>query len=754
MAWAVRRIDRAIAQREKIAIWGDFDADGITATAVLWEGLSHWVERTTHLRFYIPNRLTESHGLSEPGLQQLAAWGATLLITCDTGSTETERLALAQQLGLDVIVTDHHTLAPERPPVVALVNPRSLSADHPLADLSGVAVAYKLIEALQETQPLAPNPCDSLLDLVAIGLIADLVALKNDSRYLAQEGLKRLQRLTRSPQERPGVAALLQRCQRSGDRPTDISFGIGPRINAVSRIQGDARLCVELLTSRDSVRCQGLADQVELLNSRRKALQRSLELEVRSRLTGLDLSTTAAIVLAEVGWPLGVLGLVAGQIAQEFGKPTVLLSIDETPDPLTRGSARSTQQIDFYPILQSQEDLLTSFGGHPYAAGLSLPVENLTFFAEGLNQEMRRQLATMPAMSKHQADLVLTVADLGQPLFRALKLLEPCGIGNPVPKLLIRNCRCENARHFNIKDSKGGKVRYIKTQFQLRDLSTTQPFPSHWWGHYRDELPLGLCDVLGELDYDSYAKQYEFRLIAVRSVAEPFHEESSNEESIENQPQRQAQGQAQGQDERRFVPTGMAGKIHELLDWRTHPPSSSLQPPSSVLLMTQPPQSWSDFRPWLKQAQAQQRPLALAYGQALPLPPQETWKMLLGLVKYLVRTQEAIALKRLQNRLKLDAATLDLAWGAIADLGLEIYHPDSQHVQIKPVQIKPVQIKPLETVEFFMGNRPKMLLSSSNAMDRFLTALQESYFRQQYFIEVPLETIRQMLSMDSADLGF
>ena len=315
MQWAVERILEAGDKGEKVAIWGDFDADGVTATAVLWDGLSQFLENLT---YYIPNRLTESHGLNLPGIDALADSGINLIVTCDTGSTNLPELERARDLGMDVIITDHHTLPPNRPPAVAIVNPRYLPGNHPLAHLSGVAMAYKLVEALYMTLPEVPErPLEELLDLVAIGLIADLVELKGDCRYLAQLGIARLQQEARKPKaqrRRPGVGYLLEFCRKTGDRPTDISFGIGPRINAVSRIHGDASFCVQLLSSQDDRLCKRLALETELANTRRQSLQKDVAADVKTKLERLDLSTTSVIVLVDPQWPVGVLGLVAGQV--------------------------------------------------------------------------------------------------------------------------------------------------------------------------------------------------------------------------------------------------------------------------------------------------------------------------------------------------------------------------------------------------------------------------------------------------------
>ncbi|MDB9326670.1 DHH family phosphoesterase, partial [Nodularia spumigena CS-590/02] len=259
MQLAIERLQQARNNHDKIAIWGDFDADGITATAVLWDGLGQFFEQNSQLTYYIPNRLKESHGLNYPGIDNLQKQGCKLIVTCDTGSTNINEIIYAQKLGIDVIVTDHHTLPEERPPVTAIINPRYLPSEHQLFHFSGVAVAFKLIEALYLTLPNVPqNPLTDLLDLVAVGLIADLVQLSGDCRYLAQLGIQKLQADSKQPptaRRRPGIGRLLELCQRNGDRPTDISFGLGPRINAVSRIQGDASFCVELLTSRDLKHC-------------------------------------------------------------------------------------------------------------------------------------------------------------------------------------------------------------------------------------------------------------------------------------------------------------------------------------------------------------------------------------------------------------------------------------------------------------------------------------------------------------------
>ena len=716
MQLAVERLQQARDRGEQVVVWGDFDADGITATAVLWDGLGQFFA-STDLSYYIPNRLTESHGLNCIGIDNLRG-RCQLIVTCDTGSTNLEEIIYAKNLGIDIIITDHHTLPVERPPVTAIINPRYLPIDHPLFHLSGVAVAYKLVEALYQKLPHDQRPLEELLDLVAIGLIADLVQLSGDCRYLAQVGIDRLQQDLKQPaaaRRRPGVGRLLELCQKSGDRPTDISFGLGPRINAVSRIQGDASFCVELLTSRNGSRVNQLAQETELANARRKSLQKDVAQQVAQKLKQLDLSTTGVIVLEDAQWPVGVLGLVAGQVAQETGRPTILLSTEGnegveqnlTPSPphlLARGSARSANHVDLYQLVKDQAHLLHRFGGHPFAAGLSLPVENIPLFTAAINQRLRQSLGGMPQPSAVQIDLLVTVADLGKDLFRELKLLEPCGMGNPASKLLLQNCWFENAWHRNQQDWQGKKIQYIKTDFDLRDDSTGNGFAGVWWGHYKDELPPGRCDAVVELDYNTHKKRYEIRLVAVRSSIQA--------------PQ---------------VNTPLPADW--ILDWRqlTLDPNKISLPPAtdnpqqttdSVLVVQECPTSWDDLRAWFRRSLYLQQKLALAYSP--PVPPSNQWQQLVGIAKYLSRTSQTVTRLQLHQKLGLSDQTLQLGFQALSRIGFKV---SSQNRAFSIV------MTPIATSD-----------KALEAVEKFLAAAREEQFQRQYFYEVPLCTVQAIAS--------
>ncbi|WP_299414176.1 single-stranded-DNA-specific exonuclease RecJ [Acaryochloris sp. IP29b_bin.148] len=691
MAQAIQRLIQACDRNQKVAIWGDFDADGITSTAVLWDGLGQFFPQNHSLTYTIPNRITESHGLHRPGIERLAAQGYQLIVTCDTGSTNLAEIEYANDLGLEVIITDHHTLPPERPPVVAIINPRSLPSDHPLAHLSGVAVAYKLVEALYSALPKVPEqPLDHLLDLVAIGLIADLVDLKGDCRYLAQRGIQQLQRQL-TQRTRPGVAKLLELCKRNGDRPTDISFGLGPRINAVSRIHGEASFCVELLTSKDPARCQQLAEETELANTRRKSLQKDVLKQVTRQLDQLDLSTTSVIVLSNPQWPIGVLGLVAGQIAQTYGRPTILLCEETVAEDgsvrLARGSARSVNQIDLYQLVHSQASLLTSFGGHPFAAGLSLPVANLPLLVAGINQQARQQQTTAPA-AVIQADLVLTLAEIaadgGRSLFKELKWLEPCGMGNPVPKILIRNCWFEQVWNENIRDRKGNKVQYIKTTFKICDASLTAGFSGLWWGHYKEEIPTDACDAIVELDFNAYKKRYEVRLAAVRPAAD-----------------------------------NLTQAAYPILDWRQGQTQAD-----QALVVHQCPHSWSTVQDWITQAQMVGKPLAIAYEEPDVADTATVWQRLVGLAKFLARTEESVSLALLQSRLNIGPQALQVGLDSLQVFGFVVQgQPQAVQLGFNPTADV---LAPAERQQ---------------AILKFLDAVREEQFQQRYFQTISVDVI-------------
>jgi single-stranded-DNA-specific exonuclease len=818
MQWAVERVKQAIENQEKIVIWGDFDADGITGTAVLWDGLKQIIP-PENLSYYIPNRLTESHGLNIAGIARLSQQKVNLIITVDTGSTNIAEIEFAQQLGIDVIVTDHHTLPPERPAVVAIINPRYLLSEDPLYNLSGVGVAYKFMEALGQSLPEAKQlNLESLLDLVAIGLIADLVKLTGESRFLVQKGLQKLkeQLTTRT---RPGVAKLLELCQKTGDRPTDISFGIGPRINAVSRLSGDANFCVELLTSQDVKYCHQLAEETELANTRRKALQKDILESVQKQLNKLDLSTTSVIVLNDAQWPVGVLGLVANQIAQEYGRPTILLTTgnnhdfpsdnnsnindssnnltDQSSPVLARGSARSVESIDLYELVKDQANLLHKFGGHPFAAGLSLPVENLPLFTESINQQLKQKsFDPQQCFTTLKVDLIVNVSELGRDLFQELKLLEPCGMGNPVPKLLIKNCWFDNAWNKKQNDLKNKKVAYIKTTFQLKDDTNEQTknegFAGIWWGHYADELPPPAvrCDVIVELDGNTYKEKtnYQVRLIDWRYASDSSDNQNQDTEYQSDQwiiDWRNRDIKLTNLDE-------LLTKFNsELLVDLAENTQEQLLEKISPYIIKECPISWDDLRIFwqklnnfsdaylnnssdnissnlssnLSNNYQTKPPFIIAYSgeDDNALSPLEVWQNLVGIAKYLHRYQEGVTRQKLRQKLGISEVTIQIGFRCLQKLGCQIKYENSKFY----FDWQSVNHANLDSSR--LVNQGKNLINPSlqdhqtinnqtintdiyenfdpefeKIINQFILAVKEEKFRRQYFSQVPINIIQSM----------
>ncbi len=710
MTAAVERLKKAYIYSEKVAIWGDFDADGVTATSVLWDGLGQLFSQGEQLSYYIPDRMKESHGLNLAGVKRLAKQGVNLIVTCDTGSTNIAEIEYAAKLGVDIIVTDHHTLPVKRPPVSAIINPRYFEESHPLFHLAGVAVAYKLVEALYETLPDIPQqPVEYLLDLVAIGLIADLVQLKGDCRYLAQVGIKRitLQNQVDIDGFRPGVHKLLKLCKRSGDRPTDISFGIAPRINAISRIHGDASFGVELLTSKDNLRCDELAAETELANTRRKELQKNTTIKIQKKLDELDLSTTSVIVLSDNNWSPGVLGLVAGQIAQEHGKPTILLSTNSDGDvgkektQIARGSARSTQNIDLYQLVSSQAHLLNSFGGHPFAAGMSINVENIPIFTEAINQQLQTSLDRIPAPSI-QTDLVITCAELhqrsGRELFEDLLLLEPYGMGNPVPKLLIRNCQFKSIQNRNIKDFKGNTIQYIRTQFELVDETNSSGFPGLWWGHYDHEIPRVNCDAIVELDFNSYDKRFEVRLVEVRPMMIEMQSNSINRQ-----------------------------QSLQIIDFRQVEADTELNNLESITWVKTCPSDWGELQSSCRQAVRTDRKLALDYRSTNLATNREILEQLIGIAKYLATTNTAVELGKVRSKLNIKDRSLRLGLDVLSDIGFQI----SLNIDTQTLMIGLSQPQDSSIIDIY----------DLVSVNKFFAAIEEERFKRNYFLQVPTYAI-------------
>ena len=426
---AVKRIALAIRRREPICVWGDFDVDGQTATTLMVAVLRGLGARVT---FHIPVRQTESHGVNVPVLQGIIAEGAHLLLTCDTGIAAHEAIAYAQSRGVDVIVTDHHSLPAELPPAYAAVNPQFLPPGHPLAALPGVGVAYKLAEELC-VRAGQPELAAGQLDLVALGIVADVAALAGDTRYLLQRGLAALRRTAR-----PGLQAMLALNQLDAASLNEehIGFILAPRLNALGRL-ADANRAVEFLTTGELEQARILAADLESLNAQRKLMcdqvYQAAEAQIERDPSLLEF---AALVLSGPAWPAGVIGIVAGRLAERYNRPAVLFAAP--PGQPARGSARSVAGCNITAAIAAQAGMLLGFGGHPMAAGLSLAAGHIPEFRRALARTVAGMVGAAPAAPALQIDGYLPLSELSLDLVDDLERLAPMGSGNPPLTLVAR----------------------------------------------------------------------------------------------------------------------------------------------------------------------------------------------------------------------------------------------------------------------------------------------------------------------------
>jgi single-stranded-DNA-specific exonuclease len=498
MLEAVERLEKAIDEGEKILVWGDFDVDGQTSTALLVSSLH---QLGANVSFHIPVRADESHGVNLPVLSQLLNQlppeKPHLLLTCDSGISAREETIYAQNMGVEVIITDHHDLPPTLPAARAVINPKLLPGNHPLATLPGVGVAYKLAEALFARAGRI-DEVRKQLDLVVLGIIADLALLRDDTRYLAQRGLEQLRNT-----QRRGLQAIMENAELDARWLTEehIGFVLAPRLNALGRLS-DANPAVELLTTEDKGRARLLSLQLEGLNARRKLLTDQVYQAAQAQMDqDSSLEKMAALVLAHPTWPAGVLGIVASRLVERYHKPVILLASPE--GELARGSARSIEGVNINAAIASQKDLLAGFGGHPMAAGLSLEAQNIPDFRRALNHEVEAQLGEIPAKPPLQIDAYLPLANLSMELVADMERLAPFGPGNP--PLILASRRL----HLVSQSSIGREGEHLLLRVE-DEQGIIQPVV--WWQGSGEQAPEGKFDLAYIVRASNYRGQREVQV--------------------------------------------------------------------------------------------------------------------------------------------------------------------------------------------------------------------------------------------------
>ena len=430
MESAVKLIRRAIAAGDRIMIFGDYDADGVCATSILLETLT---ELGAQVSFRLPSRQKDGYGLNENAVREISE-KAKLLITVDCGISNRAEVALAKELGMTVIVTDHHQLPEALPEADAVLNP--LIGNYPCPFLCGAGVALKICQALQGTAGL-----EKRLDLAAIATVADVVPLMDENRIIVREGLERI-RKTR----RPGLKALLEFSGTAGPLQADaLAFRLGPRLNAAGRL-GDASLAVRLLLTGMPEKAADTAGKIEEMNRQRQNMEREITAAALAQITeSPSFGEDRILIAAGEGWNPGLIGLAAGKICERFYRPSIVLSLPEDGGPAV-GSCRSIPGVNIFELLRDCEDLLVRFGGHAQAAGLTVVRENIPALRERMNRILREKIDKAVFVRTLDYDMEVPFRNWTEETLAALDLLEPTGYGNPAPVFMLSGAQVQSMR--------------------------------------------------------------------------------------------------------------------------------------------------------------------------------------------------------------------------------------------------------------------------------------------------------------------
>ena len=435
---AGERLHQAITQGEKILIYGDYDVDGTTAVAVMYRFLQNLVSNlsplTFNLDYYIPDRYTEGYGVSQQGIDYAAAQGCNLIITLDCGIKAVEKVAYAASKGIDVIVCDHHTPGEELPNAVAVLNMKRSDCPYPYKDLSGCGVGFKLAQAYTSRYGLPFDNLIPLLQLLAMSIASDIVPITGENRILAHFGI---QQLNKAPFT--GLSAIMAVASIEEKRLTisDLVYKIGPRINACGRMKS-GRAAVELLLTDDPDFARQQAEEVNHHNEDRRDCDTETTKEALAQLQGDPMfANRRSTVVYAPHWHKGVVGIVASRLTENYYRPTIVLTASE--DCIISGSARSVGGFDIYAAIDSCSDLLTNFGGHKFAAGLSMHINDLPEFQERFEAYVAAHIREDQLQPTLQIEAELQLGDITKSFYNVLRHLEPFGPGNPRPLFVSRH---------------------------------------------------------------------------------------------------------------------------------------------------------------------------------------------------------------------------------------------------------------------------------------------------------------------------
>ncbi|MBC1511682.1 single-stranded-DNA-specific exonuclease RecJ [Listeria booriae] len=485
MELAVTRIKQAIDAGEQILVFGDYDADGVTSVTVLLKALR---KLGAEAEFYIPNRFTEGYGPNKAAFTQAKDAGVGLLITVDNGIAALDVMAHAKEIGLDVIVTDHHEAKETMPEAVAVIHPRHPESNYPFPDLAGVGVAYKLAHALLGEEPT------ELLDLVAIGTVADLVSLTDENRLFVQKGLRILR-------DNPniGVATLAKLASTKLSEATEetIGFTIAPRLNAVGRL-GPADPAADLLLTEDPEEAVFLAEEIDEANKERQAIVTQITEEAIAMIEAEFLGDgNEVFVLDKAGWNPGVVGIVASRLVDRYARPVIVLGIDDVTG-IAKGSGRSIEAFHLYKALDANHELLTAFGGHPMAAGMTLNVADIPALRANLAKRARETLTPEDFISVLRVEEAIPVESVTLEFIGQLNKLAPFGTDNPKPVFALEGVKLDGTKRI------GADKTHLKTAITSESGAVLDAV-GFGTGELVEKIsPMARVDIVGELSINEW----------------------------------------------------------------------------------------------------------------------------------------------------------------------------------------------------------------------------------------------------------
>ena len=497
MEQAVERIEQAIKNNEKILIYGDYDADGITSTTIL---IKFFKEIGVEVDKYIPNRLEEGYGINNKALEEIKNRGIDLIITVDTGITANDQVKYANELGLDVIITDHHEPSDEIPKAVAVIDAKRKNNQYPFNQLAGCGIAFKLTQAISIKRKLDPSKYLKNLDIVSIGTISDLVPLVDENRVIVKLGLMLVKQT-----KNIGLRKLLLKSQLKEVDSTSISFGITPRINAAGRL-GNQYDALNLFITEDVKEAERLSEVLNSYNIERQKIGNKIYEEAISQLKDEEKN---CIILGKEDWHHGVIGIVSSKITEKFNKPSILLCFENN---IAKGSGRSVPGFDLYKAISSTKEYLLGFGGHTMACGLSLTVENFEKFKKEITKYIDENLDISKLEKEIYIDEILTIDDLDIEEIKELKSLEPFGEENQEPIIMYENVEINGIR--TLSENKHLKLSLKKNDKIIDAIGFNL-------GELAEKYKIGdTIDIVGNIEINSFNGKdlIQIRLIDIRKA--------------------------------------------------------------------------------------------------------------------------------------------------------------------------------------------------------------------------------------------